>query len=108
MHGQNRYLYIRETLADLTRGFDPVQVGHGNVGQNNVRVQFLHQFYQFASIGCLPNHVDVRLGGKQGSDALPDYLMVVPAPGVEWISKSPSSQETRSRIPESPLDLYGA
>src|SRR5947209_2834577 len=56
MHGENDDMYLREAPADLGSGFKAVEIGHGNVHDNHMRLEAFDHVKRLAAIPCLTNH----------------------------------------------------
>jgi hypothetical protein len=110
-------------MAVVRARLDAVQVGHGDIHQQNVRGEALHQFHGFHAIHGFAHHVDVARLLQEGADTLPDRVVVVgdddsyhglvcigrialnrnPRPGADSSSIRPSNSSSRSRMPSMPM-----
>src|SRR5437588_1095903 len=110
-------------LDDAPSGVDPVQPGHADVHQHDVRSRFAGTLDGLVSVARLPDHLEVRLGvedqpetgsherlvvGEQNADHAPTGKRArtsKPPPARRPASSSPPQRATRSRMPTSPCPV---
>ena len=107
----------------------PFRKGHGDVHQDNVRLQQGRKADRLAAIGGLAHNLDATLRLEKGAETLADdgvvlgeqnldfrkrfheeegrargrsAWTVVPLPGADWICRDPPIISMRSRMPISP------
>jgi len=66
----------REGGDDLSGGFQPIHQRHGNVHDDDVRLEFLGEGDGFASIERAADYLEIGLKFQEGSDPLTDHLMI--------------------------------
>src|SRR5579862_292963 len=120
--GQHEDLGPAAGLGELGGGLDPVESGHADVHQDDVRVQSARLGQCLASVPGLARHAEIWFGFQQHPQALADQVLVVgdqdadhvgspigrravtvnPPPGRGSARSSPPNTATRSRMPASP------
>ena len=68
---------LRHPLADLAGGGQPVQPGHRNVHDDDVRAQSDREFDRLESVGGPPDHGEVVLGLEQRGQPVAEHRVVV-------------------------------
>ena len=58
-------------------GLQPVHDRHPHVHQHHVRVELAGGGHRLRAVGGVADHQQVRLGGEQRAEALPDHRLVV-------------------------------
>ena len=63
--------------GELSGGLDAVDIGHADVEQAYVGTQFAGQGNRFASVGSLPDHLDVGLGVEDHREPGADDVLII-------------------------------
>jgi hypothetical protein len=74
---EHQHFGARAVLANLQRGLEPAQAGHGDVHQHQVGVQLAALAHRLTAVGGLAHHLDVFAGRKQRANARPKNGVVV-------------------------------
>ncbi len=77
MHAEGQYFCSGEFVADLTGAFDAIQFWHGDVHDDDVRVEFADLFDGFAAGFGFTDDFHVELGIDKESDAFAEDGMIV-------------------------------
>jgi hypothetical protein len=75
--GDHHHGHLGIALVDQFGGFDPVQVWHADIRQDNIRVKVLGKLDHFIAVRGFTNDFDVGLGVEQYRETLPDHGMVI-------------------------------
>ena len=98
IHGEDQGPGLRCPAAQPGHGLEPVQVGHGDVDDENIGPQTLHQGQGLRTVGRLAEDRDVPRPLQEGADALADQVMIV---GDDDADHAPSKVGIRAtrRVP---------
>ena len=77
IHGEDQGSGLRCPAAQPGHGLEPVQMGHGDVDDENIGPQTLHQGQGLRTVGRLAEDRDVPRPLQEGADALADQVMIV-------------------------------
>ena len=77
MSGEHDHTGSWTGLKNPLRGLHPVQVRHGDVHEDHVRLEFVRHLDRFATIGGFTNHRDVHFQIQKNLHPFPDYRVIV-------------------------------
>src|SRR4051794_5469692 len=77
MHAENDDSRLWPLLMDAPSRLDPIEIGHGDVDDNDIRLHSHRQFDSFTAIGGLGHHRKALLTFQQGTQATPDHVVII-------------------------------
>ena len=69
VHGQDQYIGVGGSVADLADGFEAVHFRHGEVEQDHIGLEFLDEFEGFEAVAGLVADFNARLRFQQSANA---------------------------------------
>src|SRR5205814_9523617 len=100
--GEHEDAGVVSFLADLLRRLDPVQQGHADVHQDDVRLERLRQLDRLPAIARAPGDANPRVAREDGLERLGEQAMVV---GDE--NRDRQHGGTALEVPTDNLPCYG-
>src|SRR5919106_3859303 len=87
--GQHEDLHVGHEFLDLLRGLDPRALGHPDVHEDHVGHELLGLVDGLLAVGCLPDHLDVRLLLQDHLESAPEESVVVDDQDVQALRGLP-------------------
>src|SRR5689334_7400142 len=102
MHRKNNDARLRGPLHDLSRRLNTVEVRHGNIHDDNVRISLHRLAYCLISIGCLSDNTDVGLPLEREPQPFTHDRVII---CYQYLNGHQVSPMTRSKRREIKIDL---
>src|SRR5215212_1840025 len=64
-------------IVNLASGFDPIDNGHIQIHQDDIRLQFTDHFHGLGAIGCRADYLNALRRAENGGQAFPDHLLII-------------------------------
>src|SRR5262249_28535508 len=64
-------------VVDLGRGFGTIELGHGKVHHDDVRMELAHFSNCLEAVGCAANHLNIPFGLEQHAQAVANNRVIV-------------------------------
>ncbi len=86
MHAQGDHAGVRRGRRQAARGFDAVQLRHGDVHDHDVGLQAFGQFHGFAAVAGLADDLHVGLRAQDHFEALAHHGVIVSEQDANCVS----------------------